>query len=146
MEIRSLISPIGNFNVVYVNSLLVRLVFLNKNDSTFPLDKSLQKFIDGFFSLNEFQEFPKFKLRGSSFQLKVWNGLLSIPRGQTETYGSLAQMIGVPKAFRAVGTACKMNPIPLLIPCHRVVKQNGSIGEFTLGSKNKEYLLKMESK
>ena len=146
MEIRSLISPIGNFDAVYVNSMLVRLVFLNKNDSAFPLDKGLQKFIDGFFSLNKFQEFPKFKLRGSSFQLKVWNGLLSIPIGQTETYGSLAQMIGVPKAFRAVGTACKMNPIPLFIPCHRVVKQNGSIGEFTLGSKNKEYLLKMESK
>ena len=58
----------------------------------------------------------------------------------------IAIKIGVPGAARAVGTACKMNPIPLFIPCHRVVKHDGSIGEFALGKKNKEFLLKMESK
>ena len=71
---------------------------------------------------------------------------MKIPKGQTESYGSLAIKVGVPGAARAVGTACKMNPIPLFIPCHRVVKHDGSIGEFALGKKNKEFLLKMESK
>ena len=72
--------------------------------------------------------------------------LTKIPKGQTESYSSLASKIGVPGAARAVGTACKLNPIPLLIPCHRVIKQDGSIGEFALGKANKEYLLTMESK
>ena len=54
-------------------------------------------------------------------------------------------MIGSPGAARAVGTACRLNPLPLLIPCHRVIKQDGSIGEFALGKINKEYLLRMES-
>ena len=71
---------------------------------------------------------------------------MEIPRGHTESYGSLASKIGVPGAARAVGTACKMNPIPLSIPCHRAARQDGSIGEFALGKKNKKYLLKMESK
>jgi methylated-DNA-[protein]-cysteine S-methyltransferase len=71
---------------------------------------------------------------------------MAIPRGCTESYGSLARKIGAPGAARAVGTACKMNPIPLFVPCHRVVRQNGSIGEFALGKDNKEYLLAMESK
>ena len=146
MEIRSLTTPIGSFNSVYVNSLLTRLVFLDKKDSIHPADKSLQRFIDKFFSINELQKFPKFNLQGTIFQLRVWKTLMEIPKGHTESYGSLATKIGVPGAARAVGTACKMNPIPLFVPCHRVIRQDGSIGEFVLGKNNKEYLLKMESK
>ena len=85
-------------------------------------------------------------MQGTNFQLNVWSALCDIPRGQTESYISIATSIGAPKAARAVGTACKMNPIPLFIPCHRVVRHDGSIGEFALGKKNKELLLKMESK
>ena len=146
MKIKSLTTPIGSFNSEYIDSLLTKLVFLNKKDSIYPADKSLQTFIDKFFSIDELQELPKFNLQGTSFQLKVWKGLMAIPEGHTETYGSLASKIGVPGAARAVGTACKMNPIPLFIPCHRVVRHDGSIGEFALGKKNKEFLLKMESK
>ena len=76
----------------------------------------------------------------------MWKALIKIPKGHTESYSSLASKIGIPGAARAVGTACKLNPIPLLIPCHRVIKQDGSIGEFALGKANKEYLLAMESK
>ena len=86
------------------------------------------------------------KLSGTLFQLSVWKVLTEIPKGRTESYSSLASKIGAPGAARAVGTACKLNPIPLLIPCHRVIKQDGSIGEFALGKANKKYLLKMESK
>ena len=146
MKIKSIISPIGNFDAIYIDSLLAKLDFLDANDSIYPQDRSLQKSVDKFFSINEVQQFSKFNLQGTSFQLKVWKALMEIPRGHTESYGSLASKIGVPGAARAVGTACKMNPIPLFIPCHRAVRQDGSIGEFALGKKNKKYLLKMESK
>ena len=146
MKIKSIISPIGNFNAIYIDSLLAKLDFLDANDSIYPQDRSLQKSVDKFFSINEGQQFSKFNLQGTSFQLKVWKALMEIPRGHTEPYGSLASKIGVPGAARAVGTACKMNPIPLFIPCHRAGRQDGSIGEFALGKKNKKYLLKMESK
>ena len=81
-------------------------------------------------------------LQGTDFQLLVWNALCSIPRGSTASYQSIAEQIGSPNASRAVGTACKLNPIPLFIPCHRVVKQDHSIGQFALGTNNKKYSLR----
>ena len=146
MEIKSLTTPIGAFNSFYVNSLLAKLVYINKRSSSFPPDLTLQKVVDKFFSNSELKHFPKYYLQGTPFQLSVWKALTKIPKGHTESYSSLASKIGVPGAARAVGTACKLNPIPLLIPCHRVIKQDGSIGEFALGKVNKKYLLKMESK
>ena len=76
--------------------------------------------------------------------LKVWNYLSIIPRGTTVSYSSVARKIGTPGAARAVGTACRLNPIPLFIPCHRVVKSDNSIGEFGLGKDNKRFLLDLE--
>ena len=146
MEIKSLITPIGAFNSFYVHSLLAKLVYINKRSSSYPPDLTLQKMVDKFFSNSELKHFPKYYLQGTPFQLSVWKALTKIPKGHTESYSSLASKIGVPGAARAVGTACKLNPIPLLIPCHRVIKQDGSIGEFALGKANKEYLLTMESK
>ena len=128
MKIRSLTSPIGSFESIYIDSVLTRLVFLDNKDSIHPADISLQSFINEFFSINKLQKSPKFNLQGSPFQLKVWKALMKIPKGQTESYGSLAIKIGVPGAARAVGSACKMNPIPLFIPCHRVVRHDDSIG------------------
>ena len=146
MEIKSLTTPIGNFNSCYVNSLLAKLIYINKQDSYHPPDISLQKVIDKFFANGKLNKSPKYYLEGTPFQLNVWKALTKIPKGHTESYSSLASKIGVPGAARAVGTACKLNPIPLLIPCHRVIKQDGSIGEFALGKANKKYLLTMESK
>ena len=87
------------------------------------------------------QSLPPKDLQGTDFQLSVWNALRSIPRGSTSSYKAIAEKIGSPNASRAVGTACKLNPIPLFIPCHRVVKQDKSIGQFALGTHNKKYLL-----
>ena len=146
MEAKSIITPIGNFNSFYVNSLLVKLIYIGQqNSSNFP-DISLQKVINHFFSKKGLKSLPKYFIQGTPFQLKLWETLSTIPRGHTESYSSLASKIGSPGAARAVGTACRLNPLPLLIPCHRVIKQDGSIGEFALGRSNKEYLLKMESK
>jgi len=83
------------------------------------------------------------KLEGTDFQKAVWNALKKIPRGQTRTYGEIAAAIGRPGAVRAVGTACGANPVPLFIPCHRVVAKNG-LGGFGSGLPWKKLLLELE--
>ena len=85
-------------------------------------------------------------LKGTDFQKMVWSEITKIPIGKTITYKELAVKIGKHKAYRAVANACAKNPLLEIIPCHRVIKQDGSIGEFALGKANKEYLLAMESK
>ena len=146
MKIKSLITSIGNLNSFYVNSLLVKLVYIDNLKSSCKSDLSLQKVMSKFFSKGGLKKFPECALQGIPFQLKLWNALIQIPRGQTESYSSLAFKIGFLGAARAVRTACRFNPIPLLISCHRVFKKDGSIGDFALGKVNKAYLLKMESK
>ena len=80
---------------------------------------------------------------GTEFQLAVWNELIKIPRGQTRTYGQIAATIGRPKAVRAVGSACGANPLPVFIPCHRIVSA-GSPGGFGSGLPWKKLLLRLE--
>jgi AraC family transcriptional regulator of adaptative response/methylated-DNA-[protein]-cysteine methyltransferase len=84
-------------------------------------------------------------LKGTEFQLKVWNALLKIPAGSLSTYGKIASAIGYPKAQRAVGTAIGKNPILYIIPCHRVIAQNGKMGGFYWGIEKKIALLNAEN-
>ena len=81
---------------------------------------------------------------GTDFRRKVWEMLLTIPVGTVWTYGELARSINQPKASRAVGGACGTNPIPLIIPCHRIVGANGKLTGFSGGMKWKIYLLVAE--
>jgi O-6-methylguanine DNA methyltransferase len=81
---------------------------------------------------------------GTEFQRRVWRALGKIPPGETLSYGELAAAIGRPKAARAVGAACGANPIPLLIPCHRVLAAGGRLGGFTAGLAWKRKLLERE--
>lgn len=83
-------------------------------------------------------------LRGTAFQQRVWKELTKIPRGETITYGELAKRIGAPGAVRAVGTACGANPAALVVPCHRVVRGDGSMGGYRWGVERKERLLESE--
>jgi O-6-methylguanine DNA methyltransferase len=82
--------------------------------------------------------------RGTGFQQKVWAALCSIPFGETRTYGEVAQMIGQPRAARAVGRACGLNPLPIVVPCHRVTAQNYKLGGYTGGIHIKQALLTHE--
>jgi O-6-methylguanine DNA methyltransferase len=82
--------------------------------------------------------------RKTEFQKSVWRALRKIHRGQTKSYGEIARAIGKPKAVRAVGGACGANPIPVLVPCHRVLAANGKIGGFSGGLDWKRSLLKRE--
>lgn len=93
----------------------------------------------------ELQDFHlSLTLEGTKFQIAVWEALTKIPYGETRSYGDLAKHIGRPKAFRAVGAANSLNPIPLIIPCHRVISSNGKLAGFGGGIKTKEYLLNLE--
>jgi methylated-DNA-[protein]-cysteine S-methyltransferase len=83
---------------------------------------------------------------GTEFQLRVWNSLRTIPYGETISYAQLAQNIGNPKAVRAVGLANGCNPIPIIIPCHRVIGSDGSLTGFGGGLPNKKKLLALESR
>jgi AraC family transcriptional regulator of adaptative response/methylated-DNA-[protein]-cysteine methyltransferase len=87
----------------------------------------------------------KLHVRGTDFQLKVWEALLKIPMGQLTTYGRLAEQIDSPNASRAVGSAIGDNPIAFLIPCHRVIRSSGIIGEYRWGSIRKSLLLGWEA-
>jgi len=82
--------------------------------------------------------------RGSPFQKAVWQALLTIPFGQTRTYGEIARQIGCPSAARAVGAANGRNPISIIAPCHRVLGSNGALTGFAGGLPAKEYLLAHE--
>ena len=84
-------------------------------------------------------------LRGTNFQLKVWEALLLIPAGTVTTYESVAERIGKPGATRAVGTAVGHNPIAVLIPCHRVIRKVGEFGNYRYGAVRKKALLVRES-
>lgn len=84
--------------------------------------------------------------QGSDFQRSVWNALLTIPYGQTRTYGEVAAMIGNPRSGRAVGGANNKNPIPLIIPCHRVIGVNGNLVGYAAGLHIKRFLLDLEAK
>lgn len=82
---------------------------------------------------------------GTDFQLRVWRALRGIPFGTTWSYGQLARRIGKPKASRAVGAANGQNPLPIIVPCHRVIGADGSLTGFGGGLKIKQQLLELES-
>ncbi len=83
-------------------------------------------------------------LRGTPFQVRVWNALREIPMGSTWTYGELAKALGQPNAARAVGAACGANPVAILVPCHRVVGSDGSLVNYRWGLEFKRALLDVE--
>lgn len=83
-------------------------------------------------------------VQATPFQWRVWEKLRAIPYGSTCSYGIIAQDLGCPNAVRAVGRACATNPVAIVIPCHRVVQKNGSIGGYRWGLKRKEALLEQE--
>lgn len=84
------------------------------------------------------------RLKGTPFQLKVWQALLHIPSGKLSSYGEIAEYIGHANAYRAVGSAVGKNPVALLIPCHRVIKESGMIGQYRWGRGRKIALLAKE--
>ncbi|HEY1806163.1 MAG TPA: methylated-DNA--[protein]-cysteine S-methyltransferase [Terracidiphilus sp.] len=92
------------------------------------------------------EDTAKLDLRGTVFQLRVWQALRQIPRGETRSYSQLARDMGEPKATRAVARACALNRVALVVPCHRVVGANGSLTGYRWGVERKKKLLEAEGK
>lgn len=85
-------------------------------------------------------------IKGSSFQHRVWDALRTIPYGETRTYTDIARLINQPTAARAVANACGANPVSLIIPCHRVIRSDGTLGGYGSGIERKRALLDMEAR
>ena len=108
-------------------------------------DSVVDEAISHLFSLHTTRHPLHLLLRGTNFQIKVWEALLQVAPGQVVSYQALAGMTGSPRAQRAVGSALAQNRIALLIPCHRVIHENGTVGQYRWGSERKEVLLAYES-
>ena len=84
-------------------------------------------------------------VRATAFQRRVWQELLAIPCGETRSYSDIAEALGLPRAQRAVGRACARNPVSIVVPCHRVLRQDGSLGGYRWGVARKRALLRREA-
>lgn len=123
-------------------SITKQLIVCFEHDAT-DIEDNIVK--DVIACINLGREYTKeLHLIGSAFQQSVWDALRKIKAGDTVSYKSIATMIGSPKAYRAVGTACKENPIAIIIPCHRVIKSSGQRGEYRWGTELKKKLLDRE--
>lgn len=110
--------------------------------SAFP---GVCRWLDLYFSGREPDNIPPLSLKGTPFQQRVWEALLTIPYGQTVTYGELARRLGC-RSAQAVGGAVGRNPIAIIVPCHRIVGTNGSLTGYAGGLDRKRALLQLEQK
>jgi len=142
------LSPLGPLYFIFAGKYLSGVSFTKPDNLPFKENSTPASFVD------EIAEYFKgsnkgFKqktvfLEGTEFEQDVWNALNKIPFGETRTYKWISQEIGRPGASRAVGQALSKNPVPIVIPCHRVIESDGSIGGYSSGVKNKVRLLEME--
>ncbi len=141
-------SPVGSIYLIFSGRSLSGVSFSKPSGIPFKKGAAPANFIKEltlyFHGLkNDFSQKTKF-LTGTDFEKKVWLALKKIPFGETMTYRQLAEKIGRPGAARAVGRALSKNPIPIIIPCHRVIESDGSIGGYSSGVKTKIRLLELE--
>ncbi len=146
-------TELGEFRVQYTRQGLTRLQFpktkIARASNTIAPSKQwinqTRRALNAILNGNTPKAYPPLDLSsGTDFQRDVWALLQSIPMGGVEAYGELAYRLNKPKAARAVGGACRANPIPILIPCHRVVGTNGSLTGFSAGINWKIRLLRIE--
>ena len=128
----------------YLGELLVRdsLYFLYLSSVILLIIVGIYFIFNGYFE-GQLLNLP-LDIRGTDFQKRVWSALRTIPYGEVRTYQQVAEMINMPKAHRAVANACASNPVPLIVPCHRVVRKDGGIGGYALGVWRKKILLQRE--
>jgi len=111
---------------------------ISESDDVEELLEGVSKYYEG-----RLRDMP-LDIHGTEFQMKVWGALQAIPYGSTRSYSDVAESIGRPRAVRAVANACGDNPVPLIIPCHRVIRSDGSLGGYGLGIHRKRLLLARE--
>jgi methylated-DNA-[protein]-cysteine S-methyltransferase len=149
-------TPVGSLKLFFTDRGLAALEFAGQGAALAPEQDALpahlkprieaaKREIIAYFS-GSHTDFPALTLdpQGTPFQLRVWQELRRIPWGQTISYKELARRVGNPRASRAVGQANAVNPIPLIIPCHRVIAADGSLGGYSSGLEHKRWLLRHE--
>ncbi len=152
IEYRTIDSPIGPLTLAGQDSVLTTLRMV---DQTYEPSRTSWSPNPGTFNeavaqlaayfAGELTEFDfDYELRGTEFQRRVWKALLTIPYGETRSYGRIAEQIGAPGSARAVGLANSHNPIAIVIPCHRVIGANGSLTGYGGGLDRKRTLLALE--
>ena len=141
-------SPIGILEIICENGELVSLKLVDYCEkSNFETDfiKDIKNQLDEYFSEKRKVFDIKINPTGTDFQKLVWSELQNIPYGKIKSYSEIAAAAGNKNAQRAVGNACNKNPIMIIIPCHRVVSKNNSLGGFAYGSEIKQKLLNIEN-
>ena len=116
---------------------------VNPSSPELPIFAQTRQWLDDYFAGKRPCDIPRLNPPGTDFQRRVWQSLFTIFYGQTKTYGQIAEMVGC-RSARAVGQAIGRNPIALIIPCHRVVGANGSLGGYAYGIDRKKQLLELE--
>jgi methylated-DNA-[protein]-cysteine S-methyltransferase len=142
-------SPIGNLYITEEDGFITYLDFTGTPEDMLPGStltdmavKELEEYFDGTRTVFDLPLAPQ----GSSFMKRVWDSLVTIPYGKTASYKDIARMAGNAKACRAVGMANNRNPIPIIIPCHRVIGSDGSLVGYGGGLDIKKALLELEKR
>lgn len=144
-------SPIGDLSVAVDDTAVCGLHFGRvESAGTLPADELSRRAVTelaAYFS-GELTDFtvPVAMPRGSEFERAVWAEMTRIPYGETTTYGEVARALGDPGAARAVGVACNRNPVPVIVPCHRIVGAGGKLVGFGGGLPRKVHLLELEAR
>ncbi|MEJ2695541.1 MAG: methylated-DNA--[protein]-cysteine S-methyltransferase [Candidatus Sulfobium sp.] len=141
-------TPVGTLHLVFRASVLTGVTFDRPQGMIFRrggaapvLKKELTEYFEE--GRREFSCKTSFT-GGSEFERRVWSALKEVPYGETRTYKWLADRIGRPRAFRAVGNALGKNPLPIIFPCHRIIESDGSLGGYSSGTDIKRRLIKLE--
>lgn len=141
-------SPIGTLTLEEEDGALTFLLFgrveLPGQEQDTPLLRETVQQLEEYFSGSRQSFTIPLHPSGTPFREKVWAALREIPYGETRSYGQLAEMVGQPRAVRAVGGANHHNPIAILIPCHRVIGADGSLTGYGGGMDKKKFLLRLE--
>jgi methylated-DNA-[protein]-cysteine S-methyltransferase len=143
-------TSLGTLRLIFTDSFLTGISFENKNPQGILLAESevsavvkreLAEYFNG--ERTDFTCRTMFTV-GTAFEKKVWETLREVPYGETRTYKWLSERIGKPQAFRAVGRALGKNPIPIIVPCHRIIESDGTLGGYSSGIDVKRRLLEIE--
>ena len=144
---------VSNYQFIVLLNSNKEIIYINMNDNDLKLDKLIELPLNEEVE-REFKNYfkgakepfkTKYKLIGTEFQINIWNALKRVPYGKTITYSELAKLAGNEKAVRATASAVANNPIVIIIPCHRIIRKDGSIGEYSAGGpKVKKHLLEIE--
>ena len=141
-------SPIGILKIAEDDQGITEVSFqeeigADQKEGSLYLEKTLRQLEEYFAGSRRSFDVP-LSLKGTEFQKKVWHALKEIPYGHTACYQEVAAMIGNEKASRAIGNANHHNPVVIIVPCHRVIRADGSIGGYGGGVERKKYLLNLE--